>query len=101
MIQLQLTIYVNEADRSGDHPLYQVLVRRMLQLKIAGATVQRGVMGFGKHGSVHHSRLFGVSDDRPIVITAVDDPARLRAALPELKAMVTEGLLTLHEVEVP
>ncbi len=100
MTQLQLNIYLNEADRSGDHPLYQVIVGRLLHLELGGATVLRGIMGFGHHARVHRSRLFGVSDDRPIVIIAVDDPARIRAALPELKAMVTEGLITLHEVEV-
>ncbi len=100
MTKLQLTIYVNEADMAGDLPLHELVVRRLLHLEIAGATVQRGVMGYGKHGKVHRKRLLGVSDDRPVVITAVDTDARIRPVLPELKLMVTEGLITLQEVEV-
>ena len=100
MKKLQLTIYVNETDMSGDVPLHEIVVRRMLHLEIAGATVTRGVMGYGRHGKVHRRRLFGVSDDRPIVITAVDDEVRLRAALPEIGSLVPKALLTLQEVEV-
>ena len=100
MKKLQLTIYLNESDMSGDLPLHEVIVRRLLHLEILGATVTRGLMGYGKHGKVHRKRLFGVSDDRPIVITTVDDAARLRMVLPEIKAMVSEGLITLQDVDV-
>lgn len=101
MKKLQLTIYLNEADMVGDIPLHEDLVRRLLHFDIAGATVTRGLMGYGKHGKLHRKRLFGVSDDRPLIITAVDDESRLRPILQELKSLVTEGLITLHEVEVP
>lgn len=100
MKRMQLTIYVNEADRIGDIPLHEHVVRRLLHFDIAGATVTRGLMGYGKHGKVHRKRLFGVSDDRPVVITAIDYEARIRPILNELKAIVTEGLMTLQEVEV-
>ncbi len=100
MMKLRLTIYINEADRVGEVALYEVLVRRLLHLEISGATVMRGVMGYGKHGKVHRQRLFGVSDDRPMMITAIDDPARLRVVLPELRAMVPERLMIVEEVEV-
>ena len=100
MKKLQLTIYLNESAMFGDLPLHEVIVRRLLHLEILGATVTRGLMGYGKHGKVHRKRLFGVSDDRPIVITTVDDAARLRMVLPEIKAMVSEGLITLQDVEV-
>ena len=100
MKKLQLTIFLNEADQIGDIPLHEDVVRRLLNFEIAGATVTRGVMGYGKHGKVHRKRLFGVSDDRPVVITAVDDEARIRPILIELKAVVLEGLITLQEVEV-
>lgn len=101
MTKLQLTIYLNEADRIGEIPLHEDVVRRLLHFEIAGVTVTRGLMGYGKHGKVHRKRLFGVSDDRPIVITAVDDEARIRPILIELKALVHEGLITLQPVEVP
>ena len=100
MKKLQLTIYLNEADQMGDIPLHEDVVRRLLNFEIAGATVTRGVMGYGKHGRVHRKRLFGVSDDRPIVITSIDDEPRIRSILVELKAVVLEGLISLQEVEV-
>lgn len=100
MKKVQLTIYLNEADRMGDIPLHEDVVRRLLRLEISGATVTRGLMGYGKHGKVHRKRLFGVSDDRPVIITAIDDEARIRPILTELKAVVVEGLITLQEVEV-
>ncbi len=100
MKKLQLTIYLNEADRMGDMPLHEDIVRRLLRFDIAGATVTRGLMGYGNHGRVHRKRLFGVSDDRPVVITAVDEEARIRPILQELSSVVIEGLVTVHEVEV-
>jgi PII-like signaling protein len=98
--KLQLTIYVNETDMRGDLPLHELIVRRLLHMEVAGATVLRGVMGYGSHGQVHRRRLLGVSDDRPMVIIAVDTPDRINAALPELRALVTEGLMTVSEINV-
>lgn len=97
-----LLIYVDESDIWGDAhtPLYEALVRRMRQLEIAGATVQTGIMGFGSHQKVHHKRLFGISDDRPVIITAVDNEAKLRKALPEIRGMVQEGLIVMLDVEL-
>ncbi|BDC50823.1 hypothetical protein F183_A31390 [Bryobacterales bacterium F-183] len=100
MKKLQLTIYLNESDRIGDIPLHEDVVRRLLNFDIAGATVTPGSMGYGKHGRVHRKRLFGVSDDRPVVITAIDEESRIRPILTELKAVILEGLITLHEVEI-
>ena len=95
-----LQIYVDETDLRGDVPLYEAIVRRVRQLGLAGATVVTGVMGFGSHMKVHHKRLFGVSDDKPVLITVVDDEARIRAALPEIRGMVKEGLIVLLDAEV-
>ena len=97
-----LIIYVDESDMWGEShaPLYEAIVRRLRQMEIAGATVQTGIMGFGSHQKVHHKRLFGISDDRPVMITAVDDEAKLRKILPEIRGMVLEGLLVLLDVEV-
>jgi PII-like signaling protein len=99
--KLQLTIYVNETDMRGDLPLHELIVRRLLHMEVAGATVLRGVMGYGSHGQVHRRRLLGVSDDRPIVIIAVDTAERINAVLPELRGLVTEGLVTVSEIKVP
>lgn len=100
MKKLQLTIYLNETDMSGDLALHEVVVRKLLSLDIAGATVIQGVMGYGRHGKVHRKRLFGVSDDRPMLIVAIDAEDKVRKILAEVKAMIPEGLITLHEVEV-
>lgn len=95
-----LLVYVDETDTWGTTPLYEAIVRRLRQLGIAGATAQAGIMGFGSHKKVHHKRLFGVSDDRPVTIAAVDNEEKLRAAVPEIRSMVQEGLLMLMDVEV-
>jgi PII-like signaling protein len=97
-----LIIYVDESDVWGDAhtPLYEAIVRRMRQLELAGATAQTGIMGFGSHQKVHHKRLFGISDDRPVVITAVDNEAKLRKIAPEIRSMVREGLIVLVDAEL-
>lgn len=99
MKKLQLTIYLKETDRSGDLALHELIVRRLLHSGIVGATVLRGVMGYGRHRHVHRTRLFGVSDDRPILIIAVDDPDRILGIIPEMKTLVPEGLITVQAVE--
>jgi uncharacterized protein len=97
-----LIIYVDESDVWGDAhtPLYEAIVRRLRQLEIAGATAQTGIMGFGSHQKVHHKRLFGISDDKPVVITAVDNEAKLRRIAPEIRSMVREGLIVLVDAEL-
>lgn len=96
---LQLTVYVDETDLSGELPLYEVIVRRLLHLNVAGATVYRGMMGYGSHGRVHRQRLFGVSDDRPMVIVAIDNAAKIREVVKEIRGLVKEGLVTVSPVE--
>jgi uncharacterized protein len=100
MTQLEMTIFLNEADRSGELPLHEVIVRRLLHLHVAGATVMRGVMGYGKHGQVHRQRLFGVSDDRPIVITSIDSAEQIHRAVNDIRPLVPGALITVREVEV-
>lgn len=95
-----LTIYLNAADRMGDFPLHEEIVRRLLRFHIAGATVTRGVMGYGRHGHLHGRHLFGVSDDQPIIITAIDADSQIRPILPELRALLPDGLITLQSVEI-
>jgi uncharacterized protein len=95
-----LMIYVDETDMWEASTLYEAIVRRLRQLGMAGATVHHGIMGFGTHMKVHHKRLFGISDDKPIVITVVDNEQKIREILPEIKTMVTEGLIVLLDVEV-
>ncbi len=95
-----LLVFVNEADQWHHRPLYQALVERLHQLEVAGATAQVGIMGFGHQMRMHHKGLFGIADDRPVTIVAVDNETRLRAVVPELRLMVAEGLMVLLDAEV-
>jgi PII-like signaling protein len=95
-----LVIYVDDTDSWETGPLYEAIVRRLRQLGMAGATAHYGIMGFGAHMKVHHKRLFGISDDKPVVITVVDNEQKIREVLPEIKSMVTEGLIVLLDAEV-
>jgi PII-like signaling protein len=93
-------IYIGEADHKDGHPLYQVIVSFLRERGIAGATVFRGIEGYGANARLHTTRLLRLSEDLPILIEVVDDEARLRAVLPDLDAMVGDGLVTLERVEV-
>jgi PII-like signaling protein len=97
-----LVVFLNEVDRIGDEPLYEVVMRRLRKRDVAGATALHGVMGFGQHHRMHHKGLFGIADDRPITITVVDNEARVRALLPELRSLVpTAPILILDAESVP
>jgi PII-like signaling protein len=95
-----LIVFFNEVDRIGDEPIYEVLMRRLRQRDIAGATLFHGTMGFGLHHRMHHKGLFGIPDDRPITITVVDAEPKIRALLPEVRAIVREGLMLLVDAEL-
>jgi uncharacterized protein len=95
-----MMIYVDETDVYGTGPLYEAIVRRLRQLGVNGATAITGMMGFGAHLKVHRKRLFGISDDKPVVITVVDSEPVIREILPEVRGMVKEGLVVLLDAEV-
>jgi len=95
-----LQIFLDETDLWNAQPLYEAIVRRLRQAGISGATVHHGIMGFGSHMKVHHKRLFGISDDKPVVITVVDSESKIREIVPEIRGMVKEGLVVLLDAEV-
>jgi PII-like signaling protein len=95
-----LLILHDETDMFGELPLYEAIVRRLHQLDISGATVQRGIMGFGSHGKVHRKGLFGISDDRPITICVVDTAEKLEPIVPEIRAMIEEGIVLLVDAQM-
>jgi uncharacterized protein len=95
-----LLVFVNESDMWHEAPLYQALVSRLQQLNLAGATAHVGVLGFGQHLRLHRKGLFGIADDRPVTITAVDDAPKIRSVLPEVREMVREGLILLLDAEL-
>ncbi len=97
---LLVRIYIGEADHHGGKPLYQAIVELLRTRGLAGATVLRGIEGFGANARLHTTRLLRLSEDLPVLIEVVDSEDRIRAILPELDEMVGDGLITLEKVEV-
>jgi PII-like signaling protein len=93
-------IYIGEADRHDGRPLYQAIVAFLRERGIAGATVFRGIEGYGANARLHTTRILRLSEDLPILIEVVDQEDRIRAVLPELDAMIQDGLITLEKIEV-
>jgi uncharacterized protein len=97
---LLVRIYIGESDTHDGKPLYDAIVRLLRERGIRGASVFRGIEGYGRSSRVHTTRILALSEDLPILIEAVDAEDRIRAVLPELEAMVGGGLITLEQVEV-
>jgi len=97
-----LRIFIGESDREKgrDRPLFEAIVRRAREAHLAGATVLRGPLGFGRHSRVHTAKLLELSTDLPIVIEIVDSEEKINAFLPVVDDMVTEGLVTIEAVRV-
>ena len=93
-------IYIGESDTWEGRPLYDVIVRLLRERGIRGASVFRGIEGFGRSSRVHTTRILALSEDLPILIEAVDEADGIRAVLPELEPMIGGGLVTLERVEV-
>jgi uncharacterized protein len=97
---LRLSVFVGESDTWRHKPLYTEIVHRAHQRGLAGATVLRGIEGFGASNRVHTTRLLSLSEDLPVVVLIVDEPAKIRDFLPELDELVVEGLVVVDPVEV-
>jgi PII-like signaling protein len=97
---LLVRIYIGEADHHEGKPLYQAIVEFLRARGMAGATVLRGIEGYGANARLHTTRLLRLSEDLPLLIEVVDQEDRMRAILPELDEMVGDGLITLEKVEV-
>jgi PII-like signaling protein len=97
---LRLTVLVGENDTWHHKPLYSEIVHRAHAAGLAGASVFRGVEGFGASSLIHTSRLLSLSEDLPVAVVIVDTEPRVRAFLPQLDELVTEGLVTLDDCEV-
>ncbi|MFE0417753.1 DUF190 domain-containing protein [Streptomyces tendae] len=97
---LRLTVYVGENDTWHHRPLYSEIVHRAHAAGLAGASVFRGVEGFGASSLIHTTRLLSLSEDLPVAVVVVDTEERVRDFLPLLDELVTEGLVTLDPCEV-
>nr|BEK66935.1 DUF190 domain-containing protein [Kitasatospora purpeofusca] len=97
---LRLTVLVGENDRHHHRPLYSEIVHRARAAGLAGASVFRGIEGFGASSLVHTARLLSLSEDLPVAVVIVDTEERVRAFLPELDGLRPAGLVTLERCEV-
>lgn len=94
-----LRVFISERARHGGHPLYEAIVRAAREAGLAGATVLRGVMGYGRSGRIETAKILDLSDDLPLVVEIVDEAAKVEAFLPALQAMGA-GVVTLEKVRV-
>jgi PII-like signaling protein len=95
-----LRIFIGESDRWEGKPLYEAIVELVRSEGLAGATVIRGIEGFGADSRLHTSRILRLSEDLPVLIEIVDTEANIERVLPTLDKMVTEGMLTVERVHV-
>ncbi|HTT55759.1 MAG TPA: DUF190 domain-containing protein [Opitutaceae bacterium] len=93
-----LRIFIGESDRHGGHPLYEAIVLKARELHLAGATVLRGAMGYGKSSRLHTNKILRLSYDLPVVIEITDSEEKINAFLPVLDKMIGGGLVTLEKV---
>lgn len=95
-----LRIFIGESDKHGHQALYEAIVLKAREAGLAGATVLRGVMGFGKHSVLHTAKILRLSEDLPMVVEIVDSLEKIERFLPVLDEMVSDGLVTLERVRV-
>jgi PII-like signaling protein len=95
-----LRIFIGESDRWHGQPLYEAIVLKAREMGIAGATMLRGLMGFGAASRIHTAKILRLSEDLPIIIEIVDSADKIEALLPVIDEMVGEGLVTLEKVRI-
>ncbi len=95
-----LRIFVDEEDRYDGKPLYMALVDELKAAGFTGATVLKGIEGYGIHKTLHTGRTFDMSTNLPILIEVIEEEAKVIALLPTLRAMIDEGLITLESLEL-
>jgi len=97
---LLLRIFVGESDRHQGKPLYEQIVLKARELNLAGATVLRGVMGFGAESRLHTAKLLDLSTDLPMVVEIVDTEEKIGTLLPFIDEAMTGGLVTIERAKV-
>jgi uncharacterized protein len=95
-----LRIFIGEDDRADGRPLYEAIVTAAREMHIAGATVLRGPMGFGRSSRLHTAKILRLSEDLPMVVEIVDAEERIQALLDLIEPMIGSGLVTLEKVQV-
>ncbi|TGB08361.1 DUF190 domain-containing protein [Streptomyces sp. MZ04] len=97
---LRVTVFIGETDLWHRKPVYSEIVHRARKAGLAGASVFRGIEGFGASSLIHTQRLLSLSEDLPVAVVIVDDEDKVRAFLPQLDELVAEGLVILDDCEV-
>ena len=95
-----LRIFIGESDKWHGKPLYEAIVLKAREIHMAGATVLRGPMGFGAHSRLHTTKIMRLSEDLPMIVEIVDSKEKIDELMPQIDAMVQEGLVTLEPVQV-
>jgi uncharacterized protein len=95
-----LRIFVGENDKAEGRPLYEAIIRKAREAHLAGATVLRGPMGYGRSCLLHTTKILRLANNLPVVIEIVDSEAKIDAFLPTLDALMTGGLVTVEKVQV-
>ena len=95
-----LRIFIGESDKCEGRPLYEVIVERARKEGLAGATVLRGLMGFGTDSRIHTAKILRLSEDLPVIIEIVDKPERIERFIEMIDPMIEEGLVTLEKANV-
>ena len=98
--QVLMRIFIGEADKHKGKPLYQALVELFRSEKLSGATVLRGIVGFGAKSHLHTTQLLRLSQDLPVVVEVVDSPEALDRIMPQVDEMVVDGLITMEKVRI-
>jgi len=95
-----LRVFIGEADRCHGEPLYDAIVKKLQMMDIAGATVYRGILGYGAKGHQHKKSFFHVSQDLPIMVTVIDTAEKIAAAAEAIEGMVEDGLIVISDAAI-
>jgi PII-like signaling protein len=95
-----LRIFIGESDKWEGKPLYEALIFKARETGLAGATMLRGLMGYGAASRVHTAKILRLSEDLPVIVEIVDSPERIASFLPTIDEMVQEGLVTLEKAQI-
>ena len=97
---LLLRVFLGETDSYKGKPLYEAIVLKARELNLAGATVLRGIMGYGAHSRIHTAKVLRLSEDLPLIVEIVDSEEKINKILPFLDESVKEGLITLEKLRI-
>jgi PII-like signaling protein len=95
-----LRVFIGEADKWHNEPLYDAIVKKLRMLEIAGATVYRGILGYGAKGHQHKKSFFHVSRDMPIMLSVIDTPEKISAAAEAIEGMLEDGLIVISDADI-